>query len=201
MILLIIRFILLQCFISFVIGEEMSLDDETEVILQEATFGAGCFWCVEAIFERLDGVVDVSSGYSGGNSENPTYDEVCSGTTGHAEVIRILFNSEIITYEDLLKTFWLSHDPTTLNRQGADVGSQYRSVIFHHSDEQRLMAKKIKLDLEKNEIFKEPIVTEISPLINYYSAENYHQNYYRLNSTAPYCVAVIKPKLEKFFSK
>ena len=179
----------------------MSLDDETEVILQKATFGAGCFWCVEAIFERLDGVVDVSSGYSGGNSENPTYDEVCSGTTGHAEVIRILFNSEIITYEDLLKTFWLSHDPTTLNRQGGDVGSQYRSVIFYHSDEQRLMAKKIKLDLEKNEIFKEPIVTEISPLINYYSAENYHQNYYRLNSTAPYCVAVIKPKLKKFFSK
>ena len=179
----------------------MSLDDETEVILQKATFGAGCFWCVEAIFERLDGVVDVSSGYSGGNSENPTYDEVCSGATGHAEVIRILFNSEIITYENLLKTFWLSHDPTTLNRQGGDVGTQYRSVIFHHSDEQRLMAEKIKLDLEKNEIFQEPIVTEISPLINYFPAENYHQNYNRLNSTAPYSLAVIKPKLDKFFSK
>ena len=179
----------------------MSLDNEAEVILQKATFGAGCFWCVEAIFERLDGVVDVSSGYSGGNSENPNYDEVCSGITGHAEVIRILFNSEIITYENLLKTFWLSHDPTTLNRQGGDVGTQYRSVIFHHSDEQRLMAEKIKLDLEKNEIFQEPIVTEISPLINYFPAENYHQNYYRLNSTAPYCLAVIKPKLDKFFSK
>ena len=179
----------------------MSLDDETEVILQKATFGAGCFWCVEAIFERLDGVADVGVGYSGGNSDNPTYDEVCRGATEHAEVIRILFNSEIITYEKLLKVFWSSHDPTTLNRQGGDIGTQYRSVIFHHTDEQRKMAEKLKIDLEKNKIFKEPVLTEISPLINYFAAENYHQNYYKLNSTAPYCLAVIKPKLDKLFSK
>ena len=177
MILLIIRFILLQCFISFVIGEEMSLDNETEVILQEATFGAGCFWCVEAVFERLDGVVDVSSGYSGGNSENPTYDEVCSGTTGHAEAVQVHFNAEEVNYETLLNIFWDNHDPTSLNRQGPDEGSQYRSAIFYHSEEHKNFAEESKNTLDSSERFPKPIVTEIVPATTFYRAEEYHQKY------------------------
>ena len=199
MILLIIRFILLQCFISFVIGEEMSLDDETEVILQEATFGAGCFWCVEAVFERLEGVVDVIPGYSGGHKNNPTYKEICTGMTGHAEVAQITFDPKIITFDDLLNMFWKSHDPTTRNRQGNDIGTQYRSAIFYHNNEQKTIAEKSKKKVDNSNIFSNPIVTEITKLEKFWVAEDYHNNYYNNNMNQPYCKFIIKPKLDKLF--
>ena len=163
-----------------------------------ATFGTGCFWCTEAIFQELDGVLKATSGYSGGNVENPTYKEVCEGTTGHAEVIQVVYDPSKITYDDLLKAFWQSHDPTTLNRQGNDVGPQYRSVIFYHNDEQKEKAVKYKAELDKSKAFDNPIVTEISPYSKFYVAENYHQDYYNNNGSQPYCYYVIKPKLEKF---
>jgi len=162
------------------------------------TFGAGCFWCVEAIFQRLQGVNAVISGYSGGHVENPTYKEVCEGTTGHAEVCQIHFDAEQISVDELLKAFWLSHDPTTLNRQGADVGTQYRSVIFYHTENQRILAEKYKKELDKSGIFKSPIITEIQPFEEFYEAETYHQNYFNENSKQPYCSFIIKPKVEKF---
>ena len=163
-----------------------------------ATFGTGCFWCTEAIFQELDGVLKATSGYSGGNVENPTYKEVCEGTTGHAEVIQVVYDPSKITYDDLLKAFWQSHDPTTLNRQGNDVGPQYRSVIFYHNDEQKEKAEKYKAELDKSKAFDNPIVTEITPYSNFYVAENYHQDYYNNNGSQPYCYYVIRPKLEKF---
>ncbi len=163
-----------------------------------ATFGAGCFWCVEAVFQQLKGVVSVSSGYSGGKIKNPTYKEVCTGLTGHAEVCRIVFDPKIITYKELLEAFWASHDPTTLNRQGADVGTQYRSVVFYHNIEQKELAEKYKQRLNEENVFGKPVVTEISELKDYYKAEDYHQNYYNENGDAPYCSFVIEPKLEKF---
>jgi peptide-methionine (S)-S-oxide reductase len=163
-----------------------------------ATFGAGCFWCVEAVFQRLEGVDKVVSGYAGGHVDNPTYKQVCEGTTGHAEVCQITYDPSIISYKELLEVFWKTHDPTTLNRQGADVGTQYRSVIFYHSGEQKELAEEYKSKLEKAEIFDDPIVTEISPITNFYEAEDYHQNYYNNNSSQPYCSFVITPKLEKF---
>ena len=163
-----------------------------------ATFGAGCFWCVEAIFERLDGVIDVHAGYTGGNIKNPTYEDICTGNTGHAEVIQINYNSFVISYEKLLNIFWKSHDPTTLNQQGADIGTQYRSVIFYHSEEQRKISQKSMQKVEKFKTYTNPIVTEIIPMGIFYPAEDYHQNYYRVNPNAPYCQVVIKPKLEKF---
>jgi len=163
-----------------------------------ATFGTGCFWCTEAIFQELDGVLKVTSGYSGGNIENPTYKEVCEGTTGHAEVIQVVYDPSKITYDDLLKAFWQSHDPTTLNRQGNDVGPQYRSVIFYHNDEQKVKSEKYKAELDKSKVFDNPIVTEISPYSKFYVAENYHQDYYNNNGSQPYCYYVIRPKLEKF---
>ena len=162
------------------------------------TFGAGCFWCVEAIFQRLQGVNAVISGYSGGHVENPTYKEVCEGTTGHAEVCQIHFDAEQISVDELLKAFWLSHDPTTFNRQGADVGTQYRSVIFYHTENQRILAEKYKKELDKSGIFKSPIITEIQPFEEFYEAETYHQNYFNENSKQPYCSFIIKPKVEKF---
>ena len=170
----------------------MQVDDS---ILKIATFGAGCFWCVEAVFERLNGVIDVESGYMGGEIENPSYAEICTGTTGHAEVTRILFNPEIISYEVLLEWLWRSHDPTTLNRQGYDVGSQYRSAIFYHNKAQQLAAQKSKKMAQKN--FSDPIVTEITAASTYYLAENYHQDYFRLNPNNPYCARIIAPKLKK----
>ena len=179
----------------------MTENIEKEFKFELATFGAGCFWCVEAIFQKLNGVEDVSAGYAGGNVKNPTYNEVCSGETRHAEVIQILFNPNIISYEKLLKYFWISHDPTTKNRQGADIGTQYRSVIFYHSDSQKKIAENSKLLLEKENAFVDTIVTEISQLSNYYKAEEYHQNYYRSISNAPYCKSVIQPKLDKIFNK
>ena len=166
--------------------------------LQKATFGSGCFWCTEAIFERLKGVVSVESGYSGGNIENPTYEEVCSGKTGYAEVTQIVFNPSVISYDELLEVFWKTHDPTTLNRQGNDVGTQYRSVIFYHNEDQKELAEKYKIELDKSGAWEDPIVTEISPLTNYYSAEKYHQDYYENNPNQGYCAFVIAPKVEKF---
>ena len=167
--------------------------------LEKATFGAGCFWCVEAVFERQEGVVSVVSGYAGGKRPNPTYEQVCSGATGHAEVAQITFDPSKISYERLLEVFWQAHDPTTLNRQGNDIGDQYRSVIFYHDETQKALAEKSKKAAQKN--FSDPIVTEISPLTQFYPAENYHQDYYRNNASAPYCRFVIKPKLEKLHLK
>ena len=162
---------------------------------EKATFGAGCFWCVEAVFERLDGVESVVAGYAGGTTSDPTYEQVCTGTTGHAEVAQLTFDPSKITYERLLEVYWEAHDPTTLNRQGADAGTQYRSVIFYHNEKQKAAAEKSKKEAQKD--FDRPIVTEIQPLASFYQAENYHQDYFRNHPNAPYCVFVIKPKLKK----
>jgi peptide-methionine (S)-S-oxide reductase len=166
--------------------------------LKKATFGSGCFWCTEAVFERLNGVHSVVSGYAGGSVENPTYEEVCNGTTGHAEVTQITYDPAEITYTELLEVFWKTHDPTTLNRQGNDVGTQYRSVIFYHDDEQKQLAEKYKEELDKSGAWDKPIVTEISSLTNFYPAEDYHQDYYNNNPNQGYCTFVIAPKVEKF---
>ena len=168
------------------------------VKLDTATFGAGCFWCVEAVFQRLKGVHSVTSGYSGGKKDNPTYNEVCSGTTGHAEVCQIAFDPQQITYTDLLQAFFSSHDPTTLNRQGNDEGTQYRSAIFYHNDDQKTLAEKTKKELNDAKAFDNPIVTEIAPFTKFFKAEDYHQNYFNENGNQPYCSFVIRPKLEKF---
>ncbi len=165
--------------------------------LATATFGAGCFWCVEAIFQDLKGVEKVISGYSGGKNDNPTYREICTGTTGHAEVIQVHFNPEIISFETLTKVFFTTHDPTTLNRQGADVGTQYRSVIFYHDEEQKAIAEQIKKDFAPT-LWDNPIVTEISPFTKFFVAEEYHQNYYKDNPNQGYCRIVINPKVSKF---
>ncbi len=165
---------------------------------QVATFGAGCFWCTEAVFLSVKGVEKVESGYSGGKIKNPSYREICTGTTGHAEVTQITFNPKIISFEELLEVFWNTHDPTTLNRQGADEGTQYRSVVFFHNEAQKKTAEDYKKQLEASKIYKNSIVTEISPLINFYKAEDYHQNYYALNPNQGYCQYVIRPKVDKF---
>ena len=157
-----------------------------------ATLGGGCFWCVEAVFERLDGVKSVTSGYAGGKSDKPTYEDVCSGTTGHAEVTQVEFDPKKISYEHLLEVFWAAHDPTTLNRQGADSGTQYRSVIFYHSEAQHAAAEKSKKVAQAD--FSSPIVTQIAPLPKFFKAEGYHQDYYNNNARAPYCQYVIRPK-------
>lgn len=167
--------------------------------IEVATFGAGCFWCMEAVYERLPGVISVTSGYAGGKSENPTYKQICTGTTGHAEVTQIEFDPARISYDKLLDVFWQAHDPTTLNRQGADEGTQYRSIILYHDDRQKLVAEKSKLEAQKD--FKHPIVTEIVPFTKFYPAEDYHQEYYDNNSNQPYCQVVIAPKLEKLEHK
>jgi len=166
--------------------------------LQKATFGSGCFWCTEAIFENLNGVHSVVSGYAGGNVVNPSYDEVCSGKTGHAEVTQITYDPKVISFDELLEVFWKTHDPTTLNRQGNDVGTQYRSAIFYHDEEQKNLAEKYKKELDKSGAWDKPIVTEISPITNYFAAEEYHQDYYDNNPNQGYCAFVIAPKLEKF---
>jgi len=169
--------------------------NQTEI----ADFGGGCFWCMEAVFERLPGVISVTSGFAGGTTDNPTYEQVCSETTGHAEVTEIAFDPAKISYEKLLNVFWQAHDPTTLNRQGADVGTSYRSIILYRGEKQKLEAEKSKVSAQAN--FKHPIVTEIVPLKKFWPAENYHQQYYDNNSNAPYCQVVITPKLEKLESK
>lgn len=164
-----------------------------------ATFGTGCFWCTEAVFEQLNGVLKVTSGYSGGQVKNPTYKQVCDGNTGHAECVQIQYEPEKISYDELLEVFWQVHDPTTLNRQGADVGTQYRSAIFYHNEAQKEKAEHYKKELNDSGAFKNPIVTEISPASQFYAAEDYHQEYYQNNKNAnPYCAVVIRPKLEKF---
>lgn len=163
-----------------------------------ATLGTGCFWCTEAIFQRLKGVVKVVSGYSGGEQPNPTYEEVCNGTTGYAEVCQVLYDPKVLSFDELLKVFWETHDPTTLNRQGNDVGPQYRSVIFYHNAKQKEKADNYKKELNASGAWPNPVVTTIEPYKNFYSAENYHQNYYNNNPRQMYCQYVIKPKLEKF---
>lgn len=162
------------------------------------TFGAGCFWCTEAVFLGVKGVEKVVSGYSGGKIKNPAYREICTGTTGHAEVTQITYDPSIVSYETLLEVFWNTHDPTTLNQQGADVGTQYRSVVFYNNEEERKIAEAYKNQLEESGVFKNKIVTEISPLVNFYPAEEDHQNYYALNPNQGYCQFVVRPKVEKF---
>jgi len=164
-----------------------------------ATVGGGCFWCTEALFQMLPGVKSVVSGYSGGQVENPTYEQVCSGKTGHAEVIQVAFDPAKVSYEKIIETFWEAHDPTTLNRQGNDVGTQYRSIILYNSDAQKAVAEKSKAEAQKK--FPSPIVTEIVPLKTFYVGEDYHQNYYRSNPNQSYCRAIIRPKVEKFEKK
>lgn len=173
---------------------ETSVNGKTDT----ATFGTGCFWCTEAVFQQLNGVLKVTSGYSGGHVANPTYEQVCGKNTGHAEVIQIVFDPAKITFDELLEVFWQTHDPTTLNKQGNDVGPQYRSVIFYHDNAQKERSEYFKAQLDKNGAFENPIVTAIEPFTNFYAAENYHQNYYSTNGSQPYCYYVIRPKLEKF---
>jgi peptide-methionine (S)-S-oxide reductase len=179
-------------------NEKAMTNTDNKPGLEKATFGSGCFWCTEAIFQNVEGVKKVESGYTGGKVKNPTYREVCSGLTGHAEVIQLTYDPKKVSYEELLEMFWKSHDPTTLNRQGADAGTQYRSAIFYHNEEQKKLAEHYKKKLEQEKVFEDPIVTEITPASTFYKAEDYHQNYYNLNSNVPYCSFVIQPKLEKF---
>ena len=176
------------------VSEERPASPDT---LPIATFGGGCFWCTEAVFRQLEGVRSVVSGYSGGQIESPTYKAVCTGGTGHAEVVQIEFDPTEISYEELLNVFWMSHDPTTSNQQGNDVGTQYRSVVFFHDDTQRATAERVKKALEKSTAFHCPIVTAVDPFVRFYPAENYHQNYYETNRRQPYCALVIRPKIER----
>ena len=185
--------LIFSLFLSIIYGEKSMKE------IQKATFGGGCFWCVEAVFERLDGVVDVIPGYSGGHKKNPTYREICTGTTGHAEVAQITFDTEIITFNDLLNMFWKSHDPTTRNKQGNDIGTQYRSAIFYHNNEQKTIAKESKNKVDNSNVFLNPVVTEITKLDKFWPAEDYHNNYYNNNMDQPYCRVIIKPKLDKLF--
>jgi len=166
--------------------------------IDTATFGAGCFWCVEAVFQRLNGVISVKSGYSGGFVKNPSYREVCNGSTGHAEVAEIVYDKSKVSFDELLEVFWKTHDPTTLNSQGNDHGTQYRSAVFYHTLEQKEIAEKYKNELNAAKVYPNPIVTEIVPFTNYYPAEDYHQNYYNQNGNESYCKYVIQTKVEKF---
>ena len=171
---------------------------DSKIKTDTADFGSGCFWCTEAFFQRLEGVISVKSGYGGGHVKNPTYEEVCDKTTGHAELARVVYDPTKISYDELLEVFWKTHDPTTLNQQGADKGPQYRSVIFYHNNEQKEKAEKYKAELDKSGAWDKPIVTAIEPFTNYYPAENYHDNYYNANPNQGYCRYVIQPKVEKF---
>jgi len=186
-------------YLSFIILILLSVNsaDAQQKKLQKATFGMGCFWCSEAIFQRIDGVTAVKSGYEGGEVANPSYEDVCTGTTGHAEVIQLTYDPAKISYDELLEIFWKNHDPTTLNRQGADVGTQYRSVIFYSTPEQKLQAERYKTELNKTNALGKPVVTEIAKAQPFYVAENYHQDYFNKNANAPYCRLVILPKMEK----
>jgi len=169
-----------------------------EVTREVATLGGGCFWCTEAVFDDLKGIVEVESGYSGGTVVNPTYEQVCTGKTGHAEVVQVTFDPDVISYEDILRIFFTVHDPTTLNRQGNDVGTQYRSVIFYHGQEQKKAAEKIMKDISDRKIWDNPMVTELSPFVAFYKAEDYHQEYFANNPDQGYCRVVIAPKVAKF---
>lgn len=176
-------------------GQNQTKQDRS---LAVATLGGGCFWCLEVVYEELQGVVDVVSGYAGGDVANPTYRQVCTGNTGHAEVVQLTFDQDVISYREILEVFFAIHDPTTLNRQGADVGTQYRSVIFYHNESQRETAKALIESLEDQGEWRNPIVTEVEPLDTFYPAEDYHQEYYQSHKSQPYCRAVINPKLKKF---
>lgn len=185
--------------------EEKTTNSQSEISNHEpatnidtATFGAGCFWCVEAVFQRLDGVISIKSGYSGGFVKNPSYKEVCQGTTGHAEVCQITFDKTKVSFDELLEVFWKTHDPTTLNQQGNDFGTQYRSSIFYHNIEQKQLAEKYKIEINKSGAYPNPIITEITAFSNYYPAEDYHQNYFNQNGQESYCKYVIQPKVDKF---
>jgi len=169
-----------------------------EINLKTTTLGGGCFWCIEAVFSELKGVQLAESGYSGGKIDNPTYEQVCSGSTGHAEVVQIKFNPEIILFKEILEIFFTVHNPTTLNRQGNDAGSQYRSVIFYHSEEQREIAQEIITELNESKKWLNPIVTGVSSFDKFYKAADYHQNYFKLNASQPFCKAIIEPKVNKF---
>jgi len=192
--------ILLFVFLSLNLFSQKNINNMNKN-LAVATFGNGCFWCTEAIFQQLRGVEKVISGYTGGSVKNPSYREVCNGTTGHAEALQITYDPDIISYRELLDVFFYTHDPTTLNRQGADVGTEYRSAIFYHDEIQKSEAEKIILQLEKEIVFNDKIVTEITPFDIFYPADDYHQNYYNNNKNQPYCRAVINPKLDKFMKK
>jgi len=177
---------------------QMSSNDK----LEKATFGGGCFWCVEAVFDQLQGVASATSGYAGGHTENPTYKEVCTGTTGHAEVVQIVFDPAVISYGELLDVFWTVHDPTQLNRQGNDVGEQYRSIILYENDEQKLAAERSIKEFEASDMYDGTFTTQVVPLTKFYPAEDYHQQYYENNSDKnPYCSLVIAPKIDKFYEK
>ena len=167
-------------------------------IYETATLGAGCFWCVDTIFRELQGVEKVESGYAGGRTANPTYRDVCSGMTGHAEVVQVTFDPSVLSFRDLLRVFFTVHDPTTADRQGADIGTQYRSIILYHSDEQRETAKQVIDELNREKVWDDPIVTQLVPFTTFYSAEKYHQDYYSQNPNQPYCQIVIAPKVAKF---
>lgn len=180
-----------------IVWQATTFAQSKKINTEKATFGMGCFWCTEAIFQRIKGVTKVESGYSGGKVVNPSYEDVSSGLTGHAEVIQLTYDPSVISYKDLLEVFWKMHDPTTLNKQGADEGTQYRSVIFYHSAEQKALATAYKAELNKQKVYPNPIVTAIEPYKNFYVAEDYHQNYYKLNSSKPYCRLVIQPKVDK----
>jgi peptide-methionine (S)-S-oxide reductase len=166
--------------------------------LQTATLAGGCFWCLEAVYDEIKGVQGVESGYAGGHMDNPSYRAVCNGDTGHAEVVQVHFDPNVVSYQDLLNVFFAIHDPTTLNRQGADVGTQYRSAIFYHDDEQKKTAEELIKDLNAQQIWDRPIVTEVAPLDKFYMAEDYHQEYFARNPYQPYCMAVVSPKVSKF---
>jgi len=181
-----------------IVLESYIVNMKTENNNTVATFGTGCFWCTEAVFERLEGVEKVISGYSGGNVKNPSYTEISTGRTGHAEVCQVWFDPEIISFEELLDVFWHTHDPTTLNRQGNDVGSQYRSAIFYHTAEQKEQAEESLKAINASESFDDPVVTEITEFSGFYEAENYHQDYFENNPSQPYCSFVVKPKVDKF---
>lgn len=189
------KLILILITILFTMTDQADAQNEN---YETAVLGAGCFWCVEAVYQRVNGVVAVESGYAGGHVENPSYNQVVSGKTGHAEVAKVTFDPEEISFEELLEVFWHTHNPTTLNRQGADVGTQYRSAIFYNSLEQKKIAEESKKRTDKSDLWDDPIVTEITPLSNYSVAENYHQDYFNNNPNAGYCSVVIAPKLAKF---
>lgn len=167
-------------------------------MIKEATLGAGCFWCIEACYKEMKGVKEVFPGYAGGHIDNPTYEQVCDGNTGHAEVARVVYDDTEISFEQILEVFWFVHDPTQLNRQGNDIGTQYRSVVFYHDEEQKKIAEHYKSKLTAEKVWDKPIVTEIVPLSNYFQAENYHHNYFELNPGNMYCQSVVRPKVEKF---
>jgi methionine-S-sulfoxide reductase len=189
------RNILLICFFALSLN---GIAQNKKANLETITLGGGCYWCVEAVYEQLDGVKSVVSGFSGGKVANPTYEEVCTGQTGHAEVVQITYDKNVTDINEIFKVFFTVHDPTTLNRQGADVGTQYRSVIFYKNEEQKKAAQSIIADLNKAKVYSNPIVTKVEPFKVFYKAEDYHQNYYANNKNQPYCKMVIQPKLEKF---